>query len=174
MDTMGDRITAEDVKKTLDSSRESDEPDAILAVLKAEAGKQLTKRLLAKLPGGDARWLIRQVAGMTYLEDRDYLHSSGNHGLSFLVAYALKSITIDPAFVEARNPSYFGARVERNAKRARATDSQALCERMASAINAVRRARAELEAAEAEMEKLTRYGAEFSADSLTWEKLGGK
>jgi hypothetical protein len=166
-------FTADDVRARLLAERESDEPDAVLAVLKAHDGKPLTKRLLAKLPGGDARWLIRQVAGMTVLEDRDYLHSQGKRGIHLLMAYQLTGVTIDAAWVEEHNAGYFAARRERNAKRAACAADAALCQRMADTLNAYARAKAALDAAKQALDGLTEYGEPFSPDQYGWQRLCG-
>lgn len=166
-------FTADDVRAKLTAERESDEPDAVLAVLKAHDGKQLTKRLLAKLPGGEARWLIRQVASMTSLEDRDYLRSQGNRGIHLLVAYRLTGVVIDAAWVAEHNPAYFGARVERNARRAACAENQAICQRMADVLNAYARAKAALEDAGQALDGLTQHGEPFSPDQYDWQRLCG-
>jgi hypothetical protein len=166
-------FTADDVRAKLVADRESDEPDAILAVLKAHDGKQLTKRLLAKLPGGEARWLIRQVAGMTKLEDRHYLHSGGGRGISLLVAYQLTSVVIDAAWVEEHNAAYFAARVERNAMRAVCVCNPAICQRMADTLTAYAAAKAALDDARQALDGLTEYGQPFSPDQYDWQRLCG-
>jgi len=166
-------FTADDVRAKLLAERESDEPDAVLAVLKAHDGKQLTKRLLAKLPGGEARWLIRQVAGMTSLEDRDYLHSSGNRGIHLLVAYQLTSVVIDAAWVEEHNAGYFAARRERNRLREAAAASPEACQHFADTLTAFARSKEALDAARADLDRLTGYGSPFSPDQYGWQQLCG-
>ena len=166
--------TVESVSAELKRNRESEEPDAILAILKAHDGKQLTKRLLAKLPGGEDRWLIRQIASMTSLEDRDYLHSQGNRGIHLLVAYQLTNVRIDAAWVEEHNAAYFVGRRERNASRlALLNSSPALRQSMADALNGYAAAKAQLDAAKRQLDGLTGYGKPFAADEFTWERLCG-
>jgi len=166
-------FTADAVRAKLLAARESDEPDAVLAVLKAHDGKQLTKRLLAKLPGGEARWLIRQVAGMTSLEDRDYLHSQGNRGTRLLVAYQLTSVVVDAAWVEEKNAAYFAARRERNRLREAAAASPEACQHFAGTLAAYARAKEALDAAKADLDRLTGYGSPFSPDQYDWQRLCG-
>lgn len=166
-------FTTETVVALLRAHRESDEPDAVLAVLKEHDGKPLTKRLLSKLPGGEARWLIRQVAGMTSLEDRDYLHSQGNRGVHLLMAYQLTSVRIEAAWVEEHNAGYFAARRSRNSMRDAAAKDTQLCAGMAEALNAYAAAKAQLDRAKENLDGLTEHGASFSPDQYEWERLCG-
>jgi hypothetical protein len=166
-------FTREYVQNKLAAEMESDEPDTVLAVLKAHDGKPITKRLLAKLPGGEERWRLRQTAGMTNLEDRDYLHSQGNRGLSFLMAYALTSVRIDAAWVEKHNPAYFDGRRERNRMRTAAIGSPEACRHFADTLTAYARAKAKLDQAAADLERLTGFGSPFSPDQYDWERVCG-
>lgn len=172
---MNAQVTADDVRAMVLSHVEDGEtPEAILEVFKAHEGKQLTKRLLAKLPGGEQRWRISQTAGMTSLETWDYTRSQGRQGVHLLVAYATKNVAIDAAFLEDRNPAFFSARRERNAERkARLEDPESLA-LLAERINAVRAARKQLEAAEAALEELSGYGKAFGAEQYEIEALSGK
>lgn len=107
-------ITAADIQAKLEQEWESDRPDVVLDVLRRHEGKQLTKRLLAKLPGGEAEWFIRHVAGMTCLEDRAYtFNREGNAGISLLMAYRTTNVEIDTKFIVEYNTGYFSARVAR-------------------------------------------------------------
>ncbi len=113
--------TAESVRAHLEAQLEDDAlPDAVLEVFRREAGKPFTKRILAKLPGGEAAW-------MTNLVTESYIRSRGDEGHSFLVAYALKNIAIDPAFLEESNARHYSARIARNARRREAMASLELC-----------------------------------------------
>jgi hypothetical protein len=165
--------TLETVRALLVSHYESNEPDEVLAVLKAHDGKQLTKRLLAKLPGGEERWLIRQVASMTSLEDRDYLQSQGNRGIHLLIAYQTKNIMIDAEWIEKYNPAYFEGRRERNQKREAVVGDPVLLQSMADALNGYSTAKAKLEESAKRLDALTGYGGSFSPDSFDWERLCG-
>jgi len=163
--------------------RESDEPDAVLAILKAHDGKQLTKRLLAKLPGdtnlsgkpnsGEDRWRIRQVASMTSLEDRAYWSTQGNGGIHLLIAYQLTNVMIDAAWIEEHNPAYFKGRRERNASRDKIVNSSSMLALMADTLNAYAAAKAKLDEARNQLEALTGYGKPFAADQYDWERLCG-
>lgn len=166
-------MTADSVRTLLQGHLESEEPDAVLAVLKAHDGKPLTKRLLAKLPGGEERWVIHQVAGMTSLEDRDYRRSQGNRGIHLLMAYQLTSVRIDAAWVEQNNAAYFAGRRARNALRAAAMARPQVCAGMAEALNDYATAKARLDAAKAALDDLTEHGATFSPDQYDWERLCG-
>jgi len=168
-----ERLTTADIARVLEQEYENDVPDQVLEVLRRHAGKQLTKRLLKDLPGGESNWHIRHIANMTNLENRDYFLSSGNaqYGVSLLMAYGTVNVVIDPVFVEERNTAYFRARQDRNTLRVVAKNSYALLGEMAMTINLIRKAREELDAHLKELDKLTGYGATFSADSSLWKKL---
>ena len=166
-------FTAATVRDFLLAHKESEEPEAVLAVLNAHDGKPLTKRLLAKLPGGEERWLIRQVANMTSLEDRDYLRSQGNAGFHFLMAYQLTNVRVDATWVEEHNAAYFGARRKRNEWRDAAQTSEGHCRAMASALAGYAAAKAQLDAAKAALDDLTEHGSPFSPDQYDWERLCG-
>jgi len=172
-ETTATRFTTNDVRAKLSAEMESDEPDAVLSVLKAHDGKQLTKRLLAKLPGGEARWLIHQVAGMTKLTERDYLRSEGRRGTSLLLAYRVSSVTVDSAWVEDANAAYFAARRERNRLRSVCAAEAALCQQMADALTAYAAAKAALDEAKRGLYLLTEYGEPFSPDQYDWQRLCG-
>ncbi len=66
-----ERFTAAIVRELVLSRLESEEPDAILAIFRADNGKPFTKRILAKLLGGEARWRIEQIANMTHVAERE-------------------------------------------------------------------------------------------------------
>ena len=133
------------VRATLESRIESDEPDEVLAILKKDDGKQLTKRILEKLPSvgfgaslvsaSGQRWRLSQHAGMIHLETWDYARSGGSTGIHLLMAYAEKSVTIDAAWVEEHNPAYFKGRRERNAARRAALGNHEALTSMALALN---------------------------------------
>lgn len=168
--------TVEDVIAVVKERMESNAPDAILAVLKEHEGKQLTKRILPKLPGGEAEWLIRQNARMTHLENRSCQRSQGSApgGISFLMAYSEKNVMIDVKFVLEYNKCYFAAREERNAKRMQVLKSPVLSTQMAEVMNEVLAARKALAKAEGRMAELTKYGEPFSPDDYVFQKLAGE
>ncbi len=165
--------TIESVRNFLLSQRESDEPDAVLDILKSQDGKQLTKRLLSKLPGGEERWRLSQFASMTHLETRDYSRSGGNTGIHLLIAYQLTNVTIDAAWIEEHNPAYFAGRRARNASRDAVMADPDVLRDMANTLNAVAMAKTQFEAAKANLDALTTHGALFAADSYDWERLCG-
>jgi hypothetical protein len=165
--------TIQSVRAFVQSQRESDEPDEVLAVLKANDGKQLTKRILDKLPGGAPRWRLSRNAGMTHLETWDYVRSGGKTGMHFLMAYAEESVVIDAAWVEEHNPAYFKGRRERNASRDEVLQNNGLgqltVQRMVNTLNAYEDAKAKLDAAKETMDNMSG----FDADRYDWEKLAG-
>lgn len=164
-------ITAEQVRQALADAWEGDTPDEVLEVFRREAGKPFTKRILAKLPGGEERWRIDQIATMTNLEEREYMRTQGDKGYHFLVAYATKHVVIDPVFLEEKNTCHFSARKARNAKRLEAQNDAGLCQKMADRINWVREAQKELNRAEKALMELTEYGEPMSADAYVWEGM---
>jgi hypothetical protein len=141
-------VTPEKIRTIIESHIESDLPDTTLEVLKREDGKQLTKRLLAKLPGGEEVWRIAHVATMTHLETWEYCRSQGSRGISLLIAYETKNVRIDASWIEQHNIAYFSARKERNEKRAKALESTEALVMAAQLVNAIRVAREQLAAAE--------------------------
>jgi hypothetical protein len=164
-------ITVGDVLDIINRNWESDLPDSVLEVWKQNEGKPLTKRILAKLPGGEDRWRFWQTAGMTNLEEKVYSNTNGNNGLSLLLAHRLTNITIDSAELVTRNTHAFAARKERNAKRENARAYSLDLAGITTAINAVRKARAELAEAESLLETYTGYGCNFSPDSYDIKAL---
>jgi hypothetical protein len=165
------KVTVETVRSILTTRMESEVVDEILAILKTMDGKPLTKRILPKLPGDEERWCITQSAGMTSLEEKSYRRTSGNTGVSLLMAYATANVVIDAKFVEERNPAWFEGRRERNAERRRALEMPAVLALAESLLNDVIRARAALAAAEARLSALTSYKEPLSADRYAWEEL---
>ena len=159
------------VRAFLQTQRESDEPDEVLAILKQHDGKQLTKRLLAKLPGGEERWKLSQFATVTRLETRDYGRIDGNAGIHLLIAYQTTNVTIDAAWIEEHNPAYFKGRRERNASRDAAAGNPDLLSCMANRLNAYAEAKSELDEAKLHLDAATSYGQPFSADQYDWERL---
>ena len=165
--------TLQTVHVFVQSQRESDEPDAILAILATQDGKQLTKRILAKLPGGEERWRLSQFATMTHLETRDYGRTGGNAGIHLLIAYQTTNVTINAAKIEEKNPSYFAGRRARNELRDAASDNESALRFMALTLNEYELAKARLDAAKARLDGLTGYGLPFSPDSYDWERICG-
>jgi hypothetical protein len=163
--------TVSSVLAFLESQLESNGPDAVLAVLVERNGKPLTKRLLAKLPGGEERWLINDHAGMTHLVERGYLRSNGNRGMSLLMAYDVKNITIDSTWVEEHNPAYFKGRRERNAERNFALRNPSMAALMAERLNAYADAKVKLDEAKAALDEHIDHV--FSADRYEWERMCG-
>ena len=158
------------VRAFLQTQRESDEPDEVLAILKQHDGKQLTKRLLAKLPGGEERWKLSQFATKTHtthLESRDYGR--------MLIAYQTTNVTIDAAWIEEHNPAYFKGRRERNALRDKHLNigGGSVAQLMADRLNAYEDAKEKLDAAKADLDSLIEYGKPFSPDQYDWERLCG-
>lgn len=166
-------IKISQVKAVLESQMESDEPDAILEILKKQEGKQITKRTLALLPGGAERWFIRDNIGMLHLEDREYRCHNGGKGISLLIAHHTKNVMIDTAKIVERNTAYFKGRIERNAKRRAALADGSLLGRFADAMTLVLDAVQQLEEETKNLQMFIGYGARMSPDQYEWERLAG-
>lgn len=155
------------VKDVISAGLEPLEPQtAILAFLEANDGKRLDKRLLEKLnaavPGHNIR--MHQIASMTHIEWDDYGGRGGPWagpkpanipaGGSLLMAYRLKNLTVDVAFVKEHNIAYFGAAMARNEKRNAMLADDAACRELEATIRQFIEARDKLRAA-------FEYGAKF-------------
>lgn len=172
LDTSGE-ITADDVRGVLISQVDHDTiPDQVLKAFQEHTGKKLTKHLLKHLPGGEEQWYITRQSGMTYLTNRAY-HLPGNPGHRFYLAHSEKDVVIDPITLQEKNAGYFSYRRRSNEERREAIGNEVGHILMAAAINRVRRAREELELAQAELSFHTGDG-EYSTDRYLWEKLAGK
>jgi len=179
------RFTAAIVRELVLSRLESEEPDAILAIFRAQDGKPFTKRILAKLPGGEARWHIDTIANMTHVSEREVQareplveeahRAVGRRPLErmrtrLLVAHRVSGITIDAEALFKLNASYFEGRIARNAKRRAAATDEALCGKLADALNRYVAARAECDAAERTIRSFIGYGEPFSPDDYEIER----
>jgi hypothetical protein len=160
-----ENVTTEEIRGIIKSRIESDLPDVVLEILKADDGKQLTKRILTKLPGGEETWRITHVATMTHLETWEYCRSQGVRGIHLLLAYETKNLRINAKWIEERNPAYFEARRERNEKRRAALANLPALEAVAGMVNATREARVQLAEIEGALSEFTEYGALFEPES---------
>lgn len=147
------------VKDVIAAGTEPLEPQtAILAFLRANEGKRVDKRFFEKLnaavPGHNIR--LHQIASMSHIEWDGYGGRGGPWagprpelpaGGSLLIAYQLKNLTVDVAFVEKHNPGYFGAAVARNEKRAAMLANDAACRELEATIRQFIEARDKLRAA---------------------------
>ena len=172
-----ERFTSESVRALVASNWEGDLPDRALEVLRAHEGKQLTRRILPKLPGGEAQWRVLQEFGSTYLETCSYslgeqYRKPGDLApLHLTIADVQTGAVVDCNTIVARNQAYFAGRYERNAKRLIAQNSAELCQRMADALNAVATANAALAQAESSLDALTDYDEPFSPEKYDFQKL---
>lgn len=172
--------TVETLTALITARQESDLPDQVLAALAPFAGKNITTRLLDKLPGGKAEWRLSREYGWTHLVSRSYYRNSGHDGLRIMLARSEASVPLDLAFVEAENPAYFAGRRERTADRTSALQSPDRLAAVAQAMNAVDAAREALTAAEATLAQLTGWGTVFQPDNhaieaaLVGSKNGGR
>jgi len=165
--------TFNSVSELIRENWESEEPDKILQALRPMDGKQVTTRILDKLPGGKERWRLRRQYGMTHLEENSYWRTDGNHGISLLMAHTEASFPLNVNELEQKNAAYFSGRRERNHKRMEASHTRELLEKMADAMNKIERAKAALQAGMAEFDALTAYGEPFSQDQYELERACG-
>lgn len=171
---MATQFSIVDVRALLQRERESEEPDAILEILKSQAGKKFTVYLLRKLPGGEARWAFDYTARMTHIKDRQYRDMYGSGGISLLLSYVGTGPgVVDPAWVESHNASYFEARVSRNKRRDAMMYNEVALDTMAKVLTNYAKAKEELDRAKADLDSLTAYGQPFSQDQYELERLCG-
>lgn len=152
---------------------ESDLPDRVLEALRPFNGKQITSRLLDKLPGGKDEWLMFRHYGWTEIVTRNYHMSQGNHGTRLILARSESAVPLDLAFVESDNPAYFSGRRERNHARMEARNDGARLDKLAAVMNRIERLQAELAEARADFETLTGYGEIFNPDRYELERACG-
>lgn len=133
-------VTGQQIAQLILSRMEPDEPiNSLMAVLRELNGKRLDKRNLAKIEAAVPGVRKVMIAGMTELK-----WGGDNDGGTLLLAHDLGAVPINVDYIIAHNPAYFGARLERNAKRAVvAADVQWLAE-LAKAINDFQKAHANL------------------------------
>jgi hypothetical protein len=113
---MQGKVKPDDIKALIQNSLEPLEPaDTILAVLKENEGKRLTKLVIDKLKDrtGDQTLRISCIASMTSIEWGPFVGRLG----SLLMAYQITNVVIDTAFVLEHNVAYYEARDKRNAQR---------------------------------------------------------
>jgi hypothetical protein len=166
--------TKESVSKLLASRWEDqDTPDKVLTALHCYEGKNITTRILDKLPGGKDKWRLRRQYGMTHLVTLDYLRSEGNQGISLLLAHTETSFPFDAADMVKRNPAYFDAAKDRNRRRMEARNDAAALDKMAFALNQVEDALAALTQAKDNLEALTEYHSVFAPDKYEFERICG-
>lgn len=152
---------------------ESEIPDTVLDALKPLDGKPVTKRLLAKLPGGETEWILERAYGMTHLKNRAYVKTQGNNGISLLLDWKTDAFPLDVREVEKRNPAYFSARKERNHARMEVRHNRELLSKMATILNRIEQAQKEIADAKAEFEELVAYGKPFAQDRHALERACG-
>lgn len=160
MTTATDNVTQDDIRALIESRIEPAEPaEGLYQVLKRHHGEKLTRRILPELQRVEPSAYLRKIAGMTYIawqpKDKDCIGS-------MLVYYSEGAEPIDAGYVREKNPAYFSARVERNEHRAAAVKNVKAQRELAAAIKDYHRAKATIE-------RLTEYGAPFSADSCRIE-----
>ena len=172
---MNGKHTFQTVSDLVQENWESDLPDAVLEALRPLDGKNVTTRILDKLPGGRDKWILERAYGMTHLKNKVYAFSQGSErgGVSLILDWREDSFPLDIRKVEEKNPAYFSARKERNHKRMEARNTKELLDKMATAMNRVEAAKAEFEKAKAHLESLTEYGAPFEPDRYAIEGACG-
>ena len=147
-------ITAEQVRAFVAAQFEDTEPhETIMGLIRAEEGKKITKRFLAKLPGGADGWYLNIDKFSARLESRSYLHTHGREGVSYSLVGSVwgkpkDAIVFSATLFEKENPSYFKGRWERNAERLKIMNDLNACARIAQRLNRLASAHEELGASE--------------------------
>lgn len=92
---------------------------AMLAILKANDGKKLSKRLCPALSEAAGETvMISRSYGLISLQTDSYWRTEGNKGLRLFIASGMETLpAIDAADIEKSNGCYFAAAVARNEQR---------------------------------------------------------
>jgi len=173
--------TRNDISELIFEGTETETPDRVLEALEGLHGKQITTRILAKLPGGKAHWRLRRQYGMTHLENEPYWSNRmevrnapyKHGGVTILLGHFETAEPLDVTAIEGLNPSYYEGRRARNHKRMEARNDAALLERSAEAMNGVIAARQALADALEHLETLTGYDKPLSPDNWTIRRACG-
>lgn len=120
---------------------------SILNALKQHDGKRLTKLVVEKVSAAvGVPVTIAQSATMTYLEWGGFRNSGGKRGGQMFIAYAVKNVVIDIAFILEHNRGMFDAREERNKKRAELRTKQELFVKIINLAESLKVIRKDLDA----------------------------
>jgi hypothetical protein len=92
---------------------------AMLAILKANNGKKLSKRLCPALSEAAGEpVIISRSFGLISLQTESYWRTDGNQGLRLFIASGMETLpTIDAADIEERNGCYYAAALKRQESR---------------------------------------------------------
>lgn len=134
------------IKEIIEASIEPYEPqNTILKVLKEHEGKQLNKRLIAKLNEACGRTdiSIYQIAGMTSIQ-WTVNHPERSTNQRLFVAYRVTNVTIDTAFISEHNTGLFDAAVKRNESRQKSLANETAITELEATIKALTKAAAKL------------------------------
>jgi|ERR1041385_9078872 hypothetical protein len=166
--------TAHTLRALIQARWESDLPDKVLEILKKENGKNITTRLVDKMPKESGPWYLIRHYGWTSLGNDAYRRGDyGKDAMEIMLARSEASVPLDAAWVEKENAAYYSARKARNHARMEALNSVDELEAVAQAMNDCEQARAQLIAANARLKKLTQYGSKFSPDEYEIERACG-
>lgn len=154
----------------LTQSHEPDEPvTAIMAFLRSIDGKPLTARHLPAIQKIDPTCRIdKSTMGATRIEWGRYGVNGGRTGGSLLIHYVNESAprVVNANDIEARNPAYFAARIERNHARMEAQNDRDALRKLANAVDTLKAARATIDA-------MTDVGQPFDPIRYDIEALAG-
>jgi len=150
LDVPTGHVTTEDLQAIMQGHTEdTDTPNKILAALRYNDGKQLTKTTVKKMieaTGIEDLRIVKQF-GMTNLgwgQSRGGLTTTAHE---LLIAHREKNVVIDADWIEENNACFFRAARERNADRAMLLSDPSKLDEMAAAINEWRAACRRLKAA---------------------------
>lgn len=165
--------TANSLCALIQSRWESDLPEKVMDVLRQFDGKNITTRLLDKMPEGKQNWYLIRHYGWTSLGNNAYRQGDYKNGMEIMLARSEASVPLDCAWVEKENAAYYSARKSRNHARMEAMNSLDELEAVAQAMNECEAAREALLNANARLKELTKYGSKFSPDEYEIEKACG-
>lgn len=156
------------IKEIIKAGIEPYEPqNTILKVLKEHEGKQLNKRLIAKLNEACGRTdiCLYQIANMTSIQwTVNHPELSTNQRL--FVAYRVTNVMIDTAFISQHNPGLFEAAVKRNESRQKSLANETAIAELEATIKALTEAHAKLK-------EFFKYGGIFHEGSYSISKAYG-
>jgi hypothetical protein len=163
-----------DLRAILTAAMEPTEPaDSVLRYFATFKGARFTKRNLdalnAQIPQHQFR--LSRIAGMLSIEWDGY--GRGYGGGSLLCAYTDASTFImDPDTLRGYNLSYYDARDKRNAERQRVLGSELLLSAAQADLQALKDARAALEAKRGLVEEMwTGFGLPLHSDRYAIDKV---
>ena len=175
-------ITGSMVREIIGKNMESDLPDRVIEALRPYDGKNITTRMIEKLPAlpNGGKWYLIRHYGWTSLQTSTYGKSEGYAGgtsLDLILARSEASVPLDVDYVAGKKPlgnnkygencSYFSARVERNEARKKAMADVALLEATGEAMTNYKASIESLRVARETLDNMTDYGTSLHPEQYT-------